>query len=67
MGFGHHRIAYSAASWSMKEGYTTIFHDFLNIESDESDLIKTLDHFYSKFSRIASEFGGSLLLSAVFA
>lgn len=60
MGFGHHRIAYSAASWSMKEGYTTIFHDFLNIESDESDLIKTLDHFYSKFSRIASEFGGTV-------
>ncbi|OEU10937.1 hypothetical protein FRACYDRAFT_193278 [Fragilariopsis cylindrus CCMP1102] len=58
MGFGHHRIAYSVASWAMSAGYTTIFHDFLNIESDEANLIKTLDHFYSKFSRIASEFGG---------
>lgn len=57
MGFGHHRIAYSACSWAMSRGHTTIFHDFLNIESDEADLIRTLDHFYSKFSRIASEFG----------
>jgi len=57
MGFGHHRIAYSACSWAMERGHTTIFHDFLNIESDEADMIRTLDHFYSKFSRIASEFG----------
>ena len=57
MGFGHHRIAYSACSWAMERGHTTIFHDFLNIDSDEADLIKTIDHFYSKFSRIASEFG----------
>jgi len=58
MGFGHHRIAYSAASWSLQQNYTTIFHDFLNIDSDESNLIKTLDTFYSKCSRIASDFGG---------
>jgi len=57
MGFGHHRIAYSACSWAMERGHTTIFHDFLNIESDEADMIRTLDHFYSKFSRVASEFG----------
>mmetsp|Transcript_27370 Transcript_27370/g.58551 ORF Transcript_27370/g.58551 Transcript_27370/m.58551 type:complete len:545 (-) Transcript_27370:565-2199(-) len=57
MGFGHHRIAYSACSWAMEHGHTTIFHDFLNIESDEADMIRTLDHFYSKFSRVASEFG----------
>jgi len=57
MGFGHHRIAYSACSWAMAQGHTTIFHDFLNIESDEADLIKTIDHFYSKFSRLASELG----------
>jgi len=57
MGFGHHRIAYSACSWAMEMGHTTIFHDFLNIDSDEANMIKTLDHFYSKFSRIASEFG----------
>ena len=57
MGFGHHRIAYSACSWAMERGHTTIFHDFLNIESDEAEMIKTLDHFYSYFSRIASELG----------
>ena len=57
MGFGHHRIAYSACSWAMERGHTTIFHDFLNIESSEADMIKTLDHFYSKGSRIASELG----------
>ena len=57
MGFGHHRIAYSACSWAMERGHTTIFHDFLNIESDEADMIKTLDYFYSKGSRIATEFG----------
>lgn len=57
MGFGHHRIAYSACSWAMERGHTTIFHDFLNIESAESDLIKTVDQFYSKGSRLASELG----------
>jgi len=60
MGFGHHRIAYSAASWAIQAGHTTIFHDFLNIQSEESDLIKTLDVLYSKFSRLASELGGPL-------
>mmetsp|Transcript_909 Transcript_909/g.2304 ORF Transcript_909/g.2304 Transcript_909/m.2304 type:complete len:540 (-) Transcript_909:691-2310(-) len=57
MGFGHHRIAYSACSWAMEQGHTTIFHDFLNIDTDEANLIKTLDHIYSKFSRMASELG----------
>lgn len=57
MGFGHHRIAYSACSWAMERGHTTVFHDFLNIESSEADMIKTIDHFYSIGSRIASEFG----------
>jgi len=57
MGFGHHRIAYAACSWAMERGHTTIFHDFLNIESDEADMIRSLDYLYSKFSRIASEFG----------
>lgn len=57
MGFGHHRIAYSACSWAMERGHTTIFHDFLNIDSDEANMIKTIDHLYSKFSRMASELG----------
>ena len=58
MGFGHHRIAYAACSWAMETGRTTIFHDLLNIESEEADLIKTTDELYSRFSRYASEMGG---------
>lgn len=58
MGFGHHRLAYSAASWALHNGHVTIFHDLLNIESPESDLIKSTDELYSKFSRMASEIGG---------
>lgn len=58
MGFGHHRLAYSACSWALEQGYTTIFHDLLNIQSDESALIHSVDALYSKFSRLATEWGG---------
>lgn len=58
MGFGHHRLAYSAASWAVQNGYPCIFHDLLNIDSPESDLIKSTDEMYSKWSRRASELGG---------
>lgn len=73
MGFGHHRIAYAACSWAMHvdqdadEPYsdagkvgdrTTYFHDLLNIDSSEADLIKTTDAAYSKMSRITSNLGG---------
>jgi hypothetical protein len=58
MGFGHHRLAYSACSWALEQGYTTIFHDLLNIESDESQLIHSVDALYSQASRWASELGG---------
>jgi hypothetical protein len=58
MGFGHHRLAYSAASWALQSGHPTIFHDLLNISSEEADLIKSTDELYSKFSRWASEMGG---------
>ena len=60
MGFGHHRLAYSACSWALKAGHPTIFHDLLNIESPESALIKGTDDLYSKFSRFASEMGGAV-------
>ncbi|KAL3903522.1 MAG: hypothetical protein SGILL_010412, partial [Bacillariaceae sp.] len=43
MGFGHHRLAYSACSWALENGHTTIFHDLLNIKSEESALITSLD------------------------
>eukprot|EP00967_Tisochrysis_lutea_P155350 scaffold310720_cov36-Tisochrysis_lutea.AAC.1 len=35
MGFGHHRIAYAAASWALATNRTTYFHDLLNIDSPE--------------------------------
>lgn len=58
MGFGHHRLAYSACSWALEQGYTTIFHDLINIESDESKLIGSADSIYSKMSQLSSEMGG---------
>lgn len=58
MGFGHHRLAYSAASWAQQTGRPTVFHDLISIPSDEASLIKSTDELYSKFSRLASECGG---------
>ena len=73
MGFGHHRIAYAACSWAMhvdqdvpasssftpaSSDRTTYFHDLLNIDSPEADLIKSTDEVYSKMSRITSNIGG---------
>eukprot|EP00934_Nitzschia_sp_Nitz4_P007839 Nitzschia sp. Nitz4//scaffold247_size31676//27739//29465//NITZ4_007933-RA/size31676-augustus-gene-0.31-mRNA-1//-1//CDS//3329543964//7829//frame0 len=60
MGFGHHRLAYSACSWALEQGYTTIFHDLINIECDESKLIGSADSIYSKMSRLSSEMGGPI-------
>jgi hypothetical protein len=37
MGFGHHRLAYSAASWAMQTGHPTVFHDLLGIKSSKFD------------------------------
>eukprot|EP00931_Biecheleriopsis_adriatica_P069757 TRINITY_DN43564_c0_g1_i1.p1 TRINITY_DN43564_c0_g1~~TRINITY_DN43564_c0_g1_i1.p1 ORF type:complete len:585 (-),score=108.94 TRINITY_DN43564_c0_g1_i1:55-1629(-) len=60
MGFGHHRIAYAAASWGVASGRNTYFHDFLNIDSQEAQLIRDTDKLYSKGSRLASELGGPI-------
>lgn len=43
MGFGHHRIAYSACSWGLDAGMITYFHDLLNIKSREASIIKRGD------------------------
>jgi len=62
MGFGHHRIAYATCSWSMaeaSENRETVFHDLLNVKSEEADLIRDMDKLYSMGSRFASEFGGA--------
>jgi hypothetical protein len=67
MGFGHHRIAYAACSWALHADEdlklppserSTYFHDLLNIDSPEADLIKATDAVYSKMSRITSNIGG---------
>lgn len=58
MGFGHHRIAYAAASWGVASGRTTYFHDLLNIDSPEATMIKEMDKGYSQMSRLATEMGG---------
>lgn len=64
MGFGHHRIAYAATSWGLGDDSSndrdTWFHDFLNIDSEEAQMIKDTDKLYSKGSRLASELGGAV-------
>eukprot|EP00284_Hemiselmis_tepida_P018258 CAMPEP_0174919248 /NCGR_PEP_ID=MMETSP1355-20121228/3559_1 /TAXON_ID=464990 /ORGANISM="Hemiselmis tepida, Strain CCMP443" /LENGTH=544 /DNA_ID=CAMNT_0016164465 /DNA_START=68 /DNA_END=1699 /DNA_ORIENTATION=- len=57
MGFGHHRIAYSACSWGLQGQHKVLFHDLLNIKSPEADLIRETDKKYSLASRIATEMG----------
>ena len=51
MGFGHHRIAYAAASWGLASPHTTYFHDLLNIDSPEATAIHDTDQLYSRGSR----------------
>jgi len=67
MGFGHHRIAYAAASWGVKSGSSkdeaafpsgVYFHDLLSIESAEAGLIRDTDKIYRTSSRLATELGG---------
>eukprot|EP00873_Tetraselmis_striata_P009018 jgi/Tetstr1/429282/TSEL_019200.t1 len=59
MGFGHHRIAYSAASWAVDAPGPAYFHDLFAMEgSREAQMIKDADKMYSKGSRMASELGG---------
>lgn len=58
MGYGHHRMAYSACSWAIANNVTPYLHDLLGMESPEADLIRETDDLYSFFSRLASEWGG---------
>ena len=60
MGFGHHRIAYAAASWGVASGRPTYFHDLLNINSSEATMIREMDKGYSQMSRLATEMGGAV-------
>jgi hypothetical protein len=58
MGFGHHRIAWSAYTWALAQGVTAYMHDLLAIESAEAETIRSLDETYSRMSRISSNLGG---------
>ena len=60
MGFGHHRIAYAAASWGVASGRPTFFHDLLNVDSAEATMIREMDKGYSQASRLATEMGGAV-------
>lgn len=58
MGFGHHRIAYSAYTWALSQGHSAYMHDLLAIESPESEAIRKMDETYSRFSRLSADWGG---------
>ena len=58
MGFGHHRIAYSAYTWALALGLHPTLHDLLDIDSPEADTIAGVDAFYSRWSRRAADIGG---------
>jgi len=60
MGFGHHRIAYSAYTWALAKGATAYMHDLLAIESAEADTIRSMDALYSKLSRVSADLGGPI-------
>lgn len=58
MGYGHHRMAYSACSWAIANNVTPYLHDLLALDSPEAMLIRETDDLYSFLSRLASEWGG---------
>ncbi|MCB1302957.1 MAG: hypothetical protein KDK37_01710 [Leptospiraceae bacterium] len=58
MGYGHHRMAFSAYSQAVDRGIGTALHDLLAIESNESTCIERMDGLYSQFSRLAADIGG---------
>mmetsp|Transcript_34449 Transcript_34449/g.90938 ORF Transcript_34449/g.90938 Transcript_34449/m.90938 type:complete len:542 (+) Transcript_34449:94-1719(+) len=58
MGFGHHRIAYSAVTWALEMGAQPYLVDILAIDSPEAVRVAEMDKAYSKLSRISSNIGG---------
>lgn len=60
MGYGHHRMALSVYSHSLKKKIPTYLHDLLAIESNEARAIADIDQGYSYFSRLSSEIGGPI-------
>jgi len=58
MGYGHHRIAYSALTWAMELGMEPYLMDILAPDCTEAEIIRNMDKTYSKMSRWASQQGG---------
>ncbi|TGK50679.1 hypothetical protein EHQ16_04555 [Leptospira kanakyensis] len=58
MGYGHHRMALSVYSHSLKKQIPTYLHDLLAIQSPEANAIADIDSGYSYFSRLSAEIGG---------
>jgi hypothetical protein len=60
MGFGHYRLAYAACSWAEGRDKSVYFHDLLNIESEERQLLLDNDNAYRACSKAVSEIGGPI-------
>uniref|UniRef100_A0A7S1RK75 Monogalactosyldiacylglycerol synthase n=1 Tax=Alexandrium catenella TaxID=2925 RepID=A0A7S1RK75_ALECA len=60
MGYGHHRIAYSALTWALSQGLQPYLMDILAPDCIEADIVKSMDKNYSRMSRLASKFGGAV-------
>jgi len=58
MGYGHHRIAYSALTWALELGGKPFLLDILSPDCVEAAVVRNMDKQYSKMSRIASNLGG---------
>mmetsp|Transcript_144477 Transcript_144477/g.462962 ORF Transcript_144477/g.462962 Transcript_144477/m.462962 type:complete len:538 (+) Transcript_144477:74-1687(+) len=58
MGFGHHRIAYSAVTWALEMGAQPYLIDILAVDSPEAVRVAQMDAAYSKMSRLSSNIGG---------
>ncbi|CAJ1404386.1 unnamed protein product [Effrenium voratum] len=58
MGYGHHRIAYSALTWALELGGEPYLLDILSPDCVEAAVVRNMDKQYSRMSRIASNIGG---------
>jgi len=58
MGYGHHRIAYSALTWALELGAEPFLLDILAPDCVEADIVRNMDKSYSSMSRLAARCGG---------
>lgn len=60
MGYGHHRIAYSALTWALELGGKPFLLDILSPDCVEAAIVRNMDKQYSRMSRITSNLGGMI-------